>query len=300
MISNIDIPNNKVSINENKINFAFFGSSRVSIVVLDELKKNNLIPTLIIAGPDKPKGRGQEMSQNMVKEWAIINNIPVESPFKFDTALAAILKALKCDFFLVASYGKIIPRDIINIPTKGSLNIHPSLLPQYRGPSPILTAILDDTKQTGVSIIKMDEEMDHGPVLATKKVRVDEWPTYEKFEEMMATEGSRLFIEILPDWLAGNIKETIQDHSQATFTRKVTKEDGLIDLKGDPYTNFRKIQAYHEWPQAYFFMEHRGRQIRVKITEAVFENNSLVIKKVIPEGGKEIAFEDFKRGYNFA
>ncbi len=291
----------EASINMQKnINFIYFGSSRLSVIVLDELERAGLLPIHVVTTPDKPQGRKLILTPNVVKQWATQRNIFVSDPAKLDAAFIENLKVLtkeeSCEVFIVASYGKILPSALISIPPQQTLNIHPSLLPKYRGPSPLPSAMLDDSKHTGISIMRIDEEMDHGPVIAQKEITVREWPIYEEFEEMMAQEGARLLIEILPGWIAGTVPERAQDHSAATYTRKFTKEDGQIDLAGDPYVNFRKIQAFHEWPQAYFFLEHNGKKIRVKITQASFGNGMLTIEKVIPEGGKEMKYADFLKG----
>ncbi len=289
--------------------FAFFGSSRLSVIVLDELQKAGYVPSLIITTPDKPQGRKLALTSNIVKEWAIAHSIPFLTPLKLDADLAAKLAqpagGERFASFIVASYGKIIPESIINLPPRKSLNIHPSLLPLYRGPSPLPTAMLDDAKDTGVSIMVMDKEMDHGPIIAQQEIHVDEWPTYEDFEEMMAREGARLLASILPDWIAGKISEKEQEHAKATYTKKYIKEDGLLELgdlsqdapKDRAYAAFRKIQAFHQWPQAFFFIEKDGKKLRIKITSASFKEGKLIIEKVIPEGGREMSYDDFKRGY---
>lgn len=281
--------------------FAFFGSSRLSVIVLDQLFEQGLMPKFVVTTPDKPIGRKQIITPNVVKQWATNKNIPVYNPAKLDQDFAKqirdISETTEVQAFLVASYGKIIPTEIIDIPKNKTLNIHPSLLPQYRGPSPLPTAILEDTKNTGVSIMILDREMDHGPIIAQKEITISEWPTYEDFEESMAEEGAKLFAEILPDWIEGKIAPKEQDHSKASYTKKIIKEDAEIDLNTDPYTNFRKIQAYHEWPQAFFFIDHKNKKLRVKITEASYKDGVLIIQKVIPEGGKEMGYEDFLRGY---
>ncbi len=294
------------------------------MIVLDELEKTDYIPDCVITTPDKPKGRKLVLTPTLVKDWAIQRKIKVYDPAKLDAELISKLNqpsvsqigkrimsvipakaGIQCgrrdekswDMFIVASYGKIIPNAIINIPRYKTLNIHPSLLPKYRGASPLQSAILDDSKQTGVSIMRIDEEMDHGPIVAQENVNVNEWPIYEEFEEMMAKIGGRLLVKIIPLWIAGEIKEREQVHGQATYTKKINKGAGLIELNDDPYLNFRKIQAFHEWPQAYFLIKHDGKEIRVKITKASFENSQLKVQKVIPEGGKEMPYEDFLRGY---
>lgn len=287
----------------------YFGSSNFSVYVLDELKKLGVIPSLIITTPDKPQGRKLVLQPNVVKTWAIQNNVSFFDQGKLDHDFIEKLnnesEKMGVSTFVVASYGKIIPQEVLDIPIKGTLNIHPSLLPRYRGASPLPTAILDDTKNTGITIMKLDALMDHGPIVAQEHINIVEWPTYEKFEEMMARAGAKLLAETLPKWISGDIKAIEQDHATATYTKKIQKEDALIDAEilnidnvssVDQYTIFRKIQAYHEWPQAYFFADRKGQEIRVKITAADYTNGRLLVQKVIPEGGKEMSYDDFKRG----
>jgi len=289
------------------MNYAFFGSAHFSIYVLDELEKAGMRPSLIITTSDKPSGRGLALTPTPVKTWAIERGIPVLDPAKLDANFIIQLKQKneaknageKIETFIVAAYGKIIPQAVLDIPKYKTLNVHPSLLPNYRGASPLQSAILDDAKKTGVTIMRIDELMDHGPIVAQKEITIDQWPTYEVFEETMAREGGKLLAETLPKWVSGIIAEQPQNHSVATFTKKITKEDGLIDFAVDPYVNFRKIQAYHQWPTAYFFTEKKEKKersdtkIRVKITQARWEkateNNAgkLIIEKVIPEGKSE-------------
>ncbi len=285
---------------QSNIKFAFFGSSRLSVIVLDSLYEQGFVPSCIITTPDKPQGRHMTITPNVVKDWANKKNIHVHDVNKLDQTFADTLTKENLDIFIVASYGKIIPENVLSIPPHKTLNIHPSLLPLYRGPSPLPSSMIDDAKQTGISIMRIDAEMDHGPLLSQKEVTIDEWPTYENFEEMMAKIGAEELARILPDWIAGKIKEQEQDHSTATHTKKIQKEDAEINIKDDAYLNFRKIQAYHEWPQAYFFIDHNNNRLRVKITEASFQDGKLNIEKVIPEGKKEMSYEDFTRGYGVA
>jgi len=285
--------------------FAFFGSSNMSVFTLDELSRLDLKPEFIVTTPDKPVGRKQIITPNVVKTWATEHKIPVYDPEKLNSDFIEKIKTINRDslgseispVFLVASFGKILPNELIKIPSRGTLNIHPSLLPKYRGPSPLPSTILDDCKQTGVTIMLIDGEMDHGPIIVEKEITVEEWPIYEIFEENMAREGARLFEEILGKWVEGKITSKEQDHSQASYTKKIIKEDGLLDLKADAYTNWRKIQAFHQWPQTHFLI---NQNFRVKITEATFRNGKLEITKVIPEGSKEISFTDFCQRYNFS
>lgn len=279
------------------IKYAFFGSSRFSVIVLDELERLGFLPTCVVTMPDKPQGRGLTVLPNVVRSWADERGIKAFVPEKIDQNFVANLAAENCNVFVVASYGKILPRELIDLPPRKTLNIHPSLLPKYRGSTPLQTAMIDDAKESGVTIMQIDELVDHGPIVAQKKIAIAEWPTYEDFEEMMARAGAQLLAETLPKWVAREIQEHEQDHGAATLTKRIAKEDGCLDLSTDPYLNFRKIQAFHQWPKAYFILEHKGRDLRVKISEAAFEKGALVIKKVIPEGSREMSYGDFLKGY---
>ncbi|MEK7147565.1 MAG: methionyl-tRNA formyltransferase, partial [Patescibacteria group bacterium] len=191
-----------------KINFAFFGTSDFSVVVLNELKKTGWLPTLIITAPDKPKGRGLKLTPLPVKLWALANKIDFIQPEKLDSNLCYKLQVTSYKIFVVASYGKIIPREILDIPEHGALNVHPSLLPKYRGASPIQAQILNDEKNIGVTIMLMDEKMDHGPLLAQREFLIsnsqflNKTPTAKELSEKLAAEGGKLLAETLPKWLA--------------------------------------------------------------------------------------------------
>lgn len=278
-------------------NFLFFGTDSFATTVLEELKKLGINPRLIITLPDKPQGRNLVLTPPPVKIWAQYNNIKYLQPEKLSGELLNQLTDLYSQLFIVASYGKIIPKQILDLPAHGTLNIHPSLLPKYRGPSPIQTAILNDDKDTGVTIILLDEKIDHGDIVASRKVEVSDWPpkAYD-LEKILAVEGADLLMEIIPKWITKDITPAVQEHSKATFTKKIEKKEGEITLSADPYQNLLKIKAYNEWPGAYYFIERKGKKIRVLIKDAKFENNKLIIMRVLPEGGKEIDYSDFIKG----
>ena len=289
-----------------KTNFAFFGTDNFSVGVLNELKKASFRPAVIVTSPDKPKGRGLKLAPSAVKLWAIKNKVVFLQPIKLDYNFTYKLQATSYKLFIVASYGKIIPREILNIPKHGALNVHPSLLPKYRGASPIQAQILNDEKKVGVTIMLMDEKMDHGPILASREFSIfnfqfsNDIPTAKELSEKLAEEGGKLLAETVPKWLAGEIKPIPQDENQTTFCPKITKEDGLIDLKDPPRQNFLKIQAFAGWPDAYFFAERNGKKTRVKITQATLVDSQLKIESVIPEGKKEISFAQFNADKNGA
>lgn len=282
----------------NKISWVFFGTDRFSTIVLDELKNSNLVPKLIITTEDKPKGRKLLITPPDVKMWAEKNNIPYYQPktLKDDSFYETLKKESgDCDLFIVASYGKIIPDKILNIPKHKTLNVHPSLLPKLRGPSPIMSSILSE-EETGVSIMRLDAEMDHGPILAQEKISV-EWPPYsDELENICAKTGAILLSKIIPGWISGDIKEIEQDHKSATYCKKIEKKDAELDLNDTPEKNLRKIRAFNIWPIAYFFETNKDRKIRILVTRAKIENENLLIEKIIPEGKKEMLYSDYIRG----
>lgn len=274
------------------IPFVYFGSSQFSVFILDELEKLGFLPTLIVSTPDKPQGRKLVMTPTPVTLWARTRKIPTFTPESLNSAAINHIKDIGADIFIVASYGKILPKELINLPKYKTINVHPSLLPKYRGPSPLQSMILADDKETGTSIMVIDEKMDHGPLLGQATLTIYDWPPLLELKRQMAILSVQVLAEVLPQWIAGTLTPKEQDHSKATYTKKITKEDGRIDLKEDPYYNFRKIQAYSGWPSAFFFTERHNKKIRVKITSARFEKDKLIIDKVIPEGKGEIPFRD--------
>lgn len=277
----------------------FFGTDAwVSIPVLEELVSGGFTPQLIVTAPDRPQGRKLVMTPPPVKVWATERNIPVFQPEKLDEAtITELTKDGVLDLFIVASYGKIIPKEIVELPKYKTLNVHPSLLPLYRGATPIESAILDDARETGVTIIRMDEKMDHGPIVMQEFHIFEEWPSKETISKTLAHLGGQLLVESIPDWIAGAIDEQEQIHDEATFTQKVTKEDGRIDMNDTSRETFLKYIAYTPWPGVFFFVSRNDKEMRVKVTEATFEDGSFVIQRVVPEGKKEMSFEDFKKGY---
>lgn len=282
-----------------KVPFVFFGTSDFAVHVLDMLVKSDLLPVLIITETDKQKGRGLKLSPPPVKVWALSHNIPTLQPPVLDHDSCYTLHPTRYTFFLVAAYGKILPKKILDIPKNGTVNIHPSLLPKYRGPSPIQSAIMVDDRNMGVSIMLLDEKMDHGPIIASRAVSFEPWPPdTETASNILARAGGELIAEILPAWLSGDLKPTPQDHSKATYTKKLTKSDGLLDLSADAYLNWRKIRAYGASPGAYFLITHSNKQIRVKVTGAEFKDGALLITRVIPENKSEMSYADFRRGFS--
>jgi methionyl-tRNA formyltransferase len=280
------------------IKFVFFGTPERAAKTLEIMKGHGLVPSLIVTVPDKPQGRKMEIHNSPVKRWALNNNIPLEEPEKISSPeFEKTIKGSEWDLFVIVGYGKILPKWLLELPKHKSINVHYSLLPKYRGATPVETQILEGDKTTGVSIMLIDEEMDHGPILNTAEIPMPEpMPSNPELVETLTNLGGELLVETIPLWIKGELKAQEQDHSQATYTHKFSKEDGLISLSDNSLENFRKMQAFKPWPRTYFFFNKNGTEIKVIITEAEYKNGELIIKKVIPEGKKEMNWQDFLRG----
>ncbi len=276
--------------NNKDIKIGFFGTPDLAVITLNALELYGYNIPFVVTQPDQPSGRKMLIIPSPVKSWAMERNIPVLQPEKLsDPNFIETLKKYNCDVFIVMAYGKIIPQEILDIPRAKCLNIHPSLLPKYRGPCPLESAILANDMETGVTIIQMDKEMDHGPIVWIKECPMYVWPptTRELGEELVDIASDALAL-LLPSWIDGIIPPIPQDEiGEITYTKKIRKEDGLIDLNSDPYKNFLKFKAYKEWPSVYFFKDGK----RIKITEASFHDGKFIIEKVIPEGKGEINYQ---------
>ena len=282
--------------NPSELKFAFFGTPALAVTVLGELENAGFVPSLIVTRPDAPVGRGKVLTSPPVALWAKERNISLLQPAKITDNFIAELRKQEWDVFVVAAYGKILPQALLDIPMHGTLNVHPSLLPHLRGPSPIRSAILNDERDVGVTIIALDAEMDHGPIVEQEFVDISHWPPHAReLEDLLAHEGGRLLAGALLSWVRGEIAAQEQDHAQATYCKPIKKEDGLIDLSADPYQNLIKIRAFEGWPGTYTFFERHGQKIRVQIIDAHLHDNALVIDTVRPESKGDMPYSDFVR-----
>lgn len=278
----------------NKPRYAFFGTAPLAIPTLNALHSAGFTPSLIITAPDRIEKKKTVIAPE--KAWAQAQGIPTLEVSLFSADVIAQLDVTPWDFFVVAAYGKILPQTLLRMPRLGVINVHPSLLPKLRGPSPIRSALLQDMRTTGVSIMLLDEKMDHGPLLAQKTVAVAPWPQPgRKLDALLAEEGAQLLAEILPAFVADTLQPHEQDHAQATFCKMIKKDDALIDLAGNAYENLLKICAYDGWPGAFTYFVRNGAQIRVKIDAAHIDGNELVLDVVVPEGKPSMPYADFLR-----
>ena len=281
--------------------FVFFGTPEFAVDILEELKKAGFLPALVITAPDRPKGRKLILTPPPVKIWAEQNSIPYIQPEKltpsafgtsplFSGRMGGGLDSF--DIFIVVAYGKILPEELINLPKHGTLNLHYSLLPKYRGAAPVQAATLAGENKTGVTIQKMVRKLDAGPVIAREEIAINSDETSPGLLKRLNKIGANLLIKIIPEYLAGEIKQIEQDHSQATQCPKIKKEDGLVDLEKDnPELIYRKFRAFQPWPGIYFFVN--GKRIIIK--EAEYKDGAFIIKKILPEGRKIMDYQNFLR-----
>lgn len=226
----------------------FFGSNNFVIPVLDQLLIHHDVAG-VVTMPDAPMGRKQILTPTPISVHAENANLTVFKPggLKNDQILHE-LKNIGADVYIVASYGKIIPPQILSLPPKGVLNIHPSLLPQYRGPTPIQTALLNGDVKTGVSIIRMDDQIDHGPIVAQKTVTIQPEQNFAFLAKELFSLGATLLHESLNQYAYGTVVPTVQDDTKATFTKMLTKQDGKINWQLPAQHIYNQHRAYHLWP----------------------------------------------------
>lgn len=273
----------------------FLGTSDFAVPAFEKLIKNGYEVSGILTGQGPIKTLAEEYNLK-------IYNLEDLTDLEFDMAV-------------VAAYGKIIPEKYLRIPKHGFLNIHPSLLPKYRGPSPIQAALLNGDKETAVSIMQVDKEMDHGPVLSHKTY--DIWPntTYKKLEKELAELGADLLIETIPKYINGEIKGREQDHSQATFTKILNREDGKIDWHQSAEKIFNQIRALNPEPGTWTMWQ--GKILNIKEAEIEVKESTnpgtvtkldekiavttgegyLILKTVQLEGKKTVDVNNFLNGY---
>ena len=277
-----------------EVNFAYFGGEPLGVPVLEELAAAGLTPGLIVCNPDRPAGRGKKLTAPPVKDWAIERNIPVWQPTDFKNETEVREKLASFDLFVVVAYNQILPKWLIEMPKHKTLNVHPSLLPLYRGASPIRSAIKDDNRDAiGVSIMLMDEKMDHGPLIAQTPLPIaDEyWPMAgPELDAALARLGGATLAAAIPDWIAGTIEPAAQEHEKATYCGKLQKDMGELNV--DPLhlptgeearATYLQHQAYLGFPGSYFF--HNSE--RIKITEATLSSEGIFTPLTVTPAGKK-------------
>ena len=238
------------------------GTPDFAVPVLSRLVDAGHDIAAVYSQPDRPSGRGRKLVPTPTKRFAEERGLEVRQPKSLRPEdECAALGSLSPDVIVVAAYGLFLPSDALEIPPLGCLNIHPSLLPRYRGPSPVVSAILNGDVETGVTIMKLDEGMDSGPILAQERVSIDEEETTPVLTRRLFDLGAGLLVDTLPRWSSGEVQASPQDESRATFTSLVKKEDGEIDWTDDAARIARMVRAYQPWPGT--FTHWDGKQLKI-------------------------------------
>ena len=296
----------------------FMGTPDFAVGALEALVEAGHEVTAVVTQPDKPKGRGKEMQQTPVKACALKHNIEVFQPVKIKTPEAVeVLRGYGADLFVVAAFGQILSKEILDMPKYGCVNIHASLLPKYRGAAPIQWAILDGEKETGVTIMQMNEGLDTGDMLTKVIVPIEDTDTGESLFDKLAEAGAKLLVETIPQIEAGTLNPEAQDDSLSTYAKMIKKEMGLVDWKKEAVVLERLVRGMNSWPSAY---THFNGQT-LKIWEAAVEKSKeqaepgtvvevtknsikvqtgqdlLVLKQIQLEGKKRMDVAAFLLGY---
>lgn len=300
-----------------KIKLIFFGSAPVSIFALSNLLETGFEIVGVVSKPAKKKGRQQKLTDNELTIASEKLGLNIILPEKFDQRITDQIIKLKPDIFVVVAYGKIIPAELLQIPKFGTINLHPSLLPKFRGASPIQTAIFQGEKITGITVMLLDELIDHGPILNQKKLEIESDDTYQSLGEKLFKIGSEILPTTISDYLTNRIKPTAQNHNLATFTKLLSKGDGLIDWEKEANSISRQIRGFYPWPGTYTYC--KGKMFKIisvkeksgilqpgqikfdKINRQIFvgcKKNILEIKKIQPAGKAVLRPEQFITGYN--
>ena len=296
----------------------FWGTGPLAESVLYSLYKSGYTPQYVVTKPDSAVGRKQIVTAPFIKTWCESKDIKVLQPDNLKDINEDIQILLQdYDLSIVASYGKIIPENILNIPKYGFLNVHPSDLPRYRGPSPIESALLAGERDITVSIMKLDAGMDSGPILIKQKFDLNMTDTAQSVELKAGQLGGELLINTLEHYISGALVPVAQTISDVTICKYIEKSQGEISLTDDIENIKNKYRAFYPWPGIFFYTENKHntqkenptlpkatqdkeiKRLRIKITsfDLLADNIESCILKVTPEGKSEMSFEDFKRGY---
>ena len=297
----------------------FMGTPEFAVPALNALHKNDQDVVLVVTQPDRPKGRGRNVFPPPVKETATTLGYEVIQPPSVRTAeFQDLLSGHQPDFIVVVAFGQIIPKKILEIPKIATLNIHGSLLPKYRGPAPIQWAIINREKETGITIISMDEGVDTGDILLSAKLEIMPDDTSETLHDRLSKLGADLLIQTFDAYNADSVHPVPQDHSQATYAPLLKKNDGRLNWKMTAGALEALIRGVTPWPGAFTF--HENKRLKIFKARPIFMDTPevpgtvikgfpdelrvatgkgvLSIMEIQGASGKRLSIKDFLRGYH--
>ncbi|OQA82788.1 MAG: Methionyl-tRNA formyltransferase [Lentisphaerae bacterium ADurb.Bin242] len=308
---------------EHKIRIVFLGSGMFAVPVLEGLRQSGELDVVhVITQPDKPAGRKNVLTPTPVGKWCDAHGIACERVASVnDPVFLSRLRGVMPDMLVVVSFGQLLKEELLSLPKLGCLNVHASLLPRYRGASPVASAVLNGEKRTGVSFMRMDKGLDTGPVYETFPLEIAPGTTAAALEQELAQAAGRRIAGCVLRIADGSLRPVPQNNAEATLSRKIRKAHGSIVWEESAEQIARKIRAFQPWPSAIFTFPHQGRNFLVKILSGqtvpfpapaapgrilaiapdgitvACGTDALRIERVIPEGKKEMGAADFARGF---
>jgi len=306
-----------------KLRIIFMGTPLFAKEILEALIKNSYNIIAVFTQPDLPQGRKQEIVKSPVKILAETNQIPVYQPASLNDEVAEEIKKLKPDIIIVAAYGKILPPKILNIPGFGCINVHASLLPKFRGPSPIQNALLAGMKETGITIFLMNQGIDTGDILAQEKIKINPDDTAQSLSQKLSFLGAELLLKTLPPWVERKITPQKQDDSKTSLCQLIEREDGHIIWEEEAEKIYNKFRAFYPWPGIFGFWKNNDTLERLKFIKIKLENENssavtrsagevfkigdevavqtmkgaIILEEIQPEGKKPMTAKDFIIGH---
>jgi methionyl-tRNA formyltransferase len=304
------------------LNVIFFGTADLACPSLAALAGYPAFHILaVVTQPDRPKGRDLKLQPSPVKVEAVARQLPVLQPERArNPQFVTELAQLRPDLIVVAAYGQILPASILQLPPFGCVNVHASLLPKYRGAAPIQWAILNDERETGVTIMQMDAGLDTGDILTQETTPIDPADNAQTLHDRLAQLGANLLIRTIPDYVAGKIAPRKQPAEGVTYARKITKDDGRLDWHQPARVLWNRIRAFTPWPGAFAYLPSQPRQPLLKIYKAevtsagcaqpgevlhadksgitvACDEQSLRVLQLQREGGRRLTAQEFLAGY---
>ncbi len=232
----------------------FLGSGRFAVPILEALSVHPSVDlAAVITAPERPAGRGVALQPSPVGAWAAAHGQTTLTPVRLrDPATLSEIRSLRPELVVLADYGRLVPAAVLDLPRHGALNLHPSLLPRHRGATPIPAAILAGDDETGVTLMRMDEGLDTGPIVAQRRIPLTGDETAPELEARLSSIAAGLLVETLPAWLRGEVEALAQDADSATLTRPLRRRDGALDPRRPAWELERQVRAYQPWPGSYF------------------------------------------------
>lgn len=294
-----------------KIKTTFFGTENFAKEILQALVESDYVfVNLVITKPDRKMGRRQKEQATPVKKFAQEHKLAIREPRDLDH----LQLQGDIDLGVAAQYGEIIPEPILNTPKHGILNVHTSLLPEYRGPSPIQTALLEGKTETGITIMKMDAGLDTGPILLQKVQEIEPTDKYPNVNKKLAQLGSKALLDAIPKYIKGELEPKPQQDRKATTTSQFSREDGKIDWQSSAKNIYNKYRAFTPWPGIWTtwsedrlkLHEIKPEEKNIPASKVKIENNlmyigcgenSISVQKIQPAGKKKMDIQDFINGY---